>query len=75
MTLVPTPTATLRRLLRHLGEALLVKGPYERRSLFRARLGRVSGIDADLQDFAGLPIEVQSEILRRAHHINADLRT
>jgi len=27
----------------------------------------------DLQDFSDLPIEVQSEILRRAHHLKADL--
>lgn len=27
----------------------------------------------DLQDFADLPIEVQSEIIRRANHINTDL--
>ena len=27
----------------------------------------------DLQDFADLPVEMQSEILRRAHHIEADL--
>jgi hypothetical protein len=27
----------------------------------------------DLQEFADLPIEVQTEILRRAHHIKAEL--
>jgi len=29
----------------------------------------------ELQDFADIPIEVQSEILRRAHHLEADLGT
>jgi hypothetical protein len=41
--------------------------------LFERALAEYRESTADLQDFADLPIEVQSEILRRAHHMKADL--
>ena len=40
---------------------------------FERALAEYRESTGDLQDFADLPIEVQSEILRRAHHIKADL--
>jgi hypothetical protein len=40
---------------------------------FERALAEYRESTADLQDFADLPIEVQSEILRRAHHMKADL--
>jgi hypothetical protein len=40
---------------------------------FERALAEYRESTGDLQDFAELPIEVQSEILRRAHHIKADL--
>ena len=41
--------------------------------LFERALAEYRESTADLQDFAELPIEVQSEILRRGHHIKTDL--
>ncbi len=41
--------------------------------LFERALAEYRESTADLQDFADLPIEVQSEILRRGHHIKTDL--
>ncbi|MFZ0861542.1 MAG: hypothetical protein WB781_12490 [Candidatus Sulfotelmatobacter sp.] len=40
---------------------------------FERALAEYRELTGDVQDFADLPIEVQSEILRRAHHIKADL--
>jgi hypothetical protein len=40
---------------------------------FERALAEYRKSTGDLQDFADLPIEVQSEILRRAHHIKAEL--
>jgi len=42
-------------------------------AFFERALAEYRESTGDLLDFAELPIEVQSEILRRAHHIKADL--
>jgi hypothetical protein len=40
---------------------------------FERALAEYRESTGDLQDFADLPIALQSEILRRAHYIKADL--
>jgi hypothetical protein len=39
---------------------------------FKRALAQYRELTGDLQDFADLPVEVQSEIVRRARHIKAD---
>jgi hypothetical protein len=74
ITVVPTPTAMLRRPPATSRKVVASeKVLMEDEVFFERALAEYRESTGDLQEFAELPIGVQSEILHRAHQMKADL--